>query len=156
MNKEELVHITLKQLSESLKITPENFRFEDSSLGHSSGNFTGPTIIWQFKVQLEDKFIPDPLNSTKTIIVMYSKMSKQLSCHIYNREVNNLNHAIMPDTQVIIQYHDQAPAYLYRTYRQFISLKKSLIQKKNDKDFIDYMKKLTQIFPTAHDDDLFK
>ena len=157
MTKEELVHITIKQLIESLKTSPENFRLENPAPGLIGGSFPGPTIVWQFKYQIEDnKYIPDPLNSTKTIIVTYNTTARQLSCHIYNREVNNLNHAMMADTQVVIQYPLFTPLFFFRTYREFSNLKKSLIKRKNDKEFMDYMKKLRQIFPTTHDDDLLK
>lgn len=155
MTKEELVHITLKQLSESLKSTPENFRLEDS--GSNSGSFPGPTIIWQHKVEIEEnKYIPDPLNSVKTIIVTYNKMAKQLQCYIFNREVNNLNHAMMSDAQALITYHEWLHPLFYRTFRQFTSLRNALVKRKHEKEYIDYMRRLNGIFPTTGDDELFK
>jgi hypothetical protein len=157
MTKEELVHITLKQLSESLVTSPDNFRLEDPSLGQTQGSFPGPTLIWQFRVQIEEnKFIQDPLNSVKTIIVTYNKMAKQLQCYIYNREVNNLNHAMMAEAQVVIAYHDFVPPIFYRTYRQFISIRKTLLKRRMEKEYLDYMRRLNGIFPATHEDDLFK
>lgn len=157
MTKEELVHLTLKQLSESLKTSPENFRLEDPSIGQVSGSFPGPTIVWQFRVKVdEDKYIQDPLNSVKTIIVTYNKMAKQLHCYIYNREVNNLNHAIMAEAQVVIHFHEFVPALFYRTYRQFLQIRKSLLKRKYDKEYLDYMRRLNGIFPATHEDELFK
>jgi hypothetical protein len=158
MTKEELIHITLKQLAENFKASPENFRLEDPELGSSpSGTFPGPTIIWQFKVQLKDtgQFIQDPLNSTRTIIVTYNKMAKQLSCLIYFREVNTLGHAVMPDTQAMIQCSEFLPIF-NRTYRQFMNLRDQLIKQRREKEFVDYMRKLNSIFPSTHEDDLFK
>lgn len=157
MTKEELIHLTLKQLSESLKTTPENFRFEDPSMGQTNGSFPGPTIIWQFKVKLEeDRFIADPLNSVKTIIVTYNKIARQLQCYIYNREINNLNHAVMAEAQAVVTYHDYVPVLLHRTYRQFMSLRRDLLKRRNDKEYMDYMKRLNGIFPSTHEDELFK
>ena len=156
LTKEELIYITLKQLSDSLKTTPENFKLEDPPTNISHGSFLNPTIIWQFKVKIENNYIPDPLNSTKTIIVTYSSLSKQLSCYIYNREVNTLNSAVMCDTHAEVQYNDFIPCILYRTYRQFNNLKRSLIKRKNEKEFVDYLKKLGQIFPNTGDDELLK
>ena len=159
MTKEELVHLTLKQLSESLKTTPENFRLEDPSLGPttSNGAFPGPTVIWQFRIKVEeDRFIPDPLNSVKTIIVTYNKLAKQLQCYIYNREVNNLNHAIMAEATAVVTYNDFLSPHLYRSYRQFMGLRNELIKKRNEKEFIDYMRRLNGIFPATHEDELFK
>ena len=157
MTKEQLIHITLKQLNESLKIQPENFRLEDPSLGQTQGSFPGPTVIWQFRFQLdENKFIPDPLNSVKTIIVTYNKLAKQLSCHIYNREVNSLNGAMMAEAQAVISYNEFLPARFYRTYRQFLHLRKGLMKRRTEKEYVDYMKRLNGIFPATHEEDLFK
>lgn len=159
MTKEELIHITLRQLSESLKTSPENFRLEDISVAPVTGNssFPGPTIIWQFKVRVdEDKYLPDPLNSVKTIIVTYNKMAKQLQCYIYNREVNNVNHAIMAEAQAMVQYNEFFPAFFNRTYRQFMTLRQSLINRRNEKEYADYLRRLNGIFPATHEDELFR
>lgn len=157
MTKEELVHITIKQLSESLATTPENFKFEDPAQPTNNGAFPGPTVIWQFKVKLdEDRFISDPLNSTKTIIVTYNKMARQLSCLIFNKEVNSLNFNTTPDTTAVVQFNHNIPLFFNRTYRQFNNLKQSLLKRRNQKEYMDYMKKLQSIFPSTGDDDLFK
>lgn len=157
MTKEELVHVTLKQLSESLKTTPENFRLEDPSTGSTNGSFPGPTIIWQFRVEVEEnKFIPDPLNSVKTIIVTYNKLARQIQCYIYNREVNNLNHAMMAEAQATVTFNEWIPPFLHRTHRQFMKLRKELLKRRHDKEFMDYMKRLNGIFPATHEDDIFK
>lgn len=152
MTKEELVHLTLKQLTESLKLSPENFRLEDSQ----SLSGSGPTILWQHKVQLDDnKYVSDPMNCVRTIIVSYNTVAKQLSCYIYNREVNNINLSFNADAQATINY-GLMPPFIHRTYRQFSKLKKSLIDSKNEKEYLDYMRRLNNIFPATHEDDLFK
>ena len=157
MTKEELVHLTLKQLSESLKTSPENFRLEDPTLGPTNGSFPGPTVIWQFRVQLEEhKYIVDPLNSIKTIIVTQNTMGRNLQCYIYHREVNNFNHSLVADASATIDYSERIPLVCYRTYRQFNKLRKQLAKKKHDKEFIDYMKRLNGIFPATHEDDIFQ
>ena len=156
MTKEELIHITLKQLKENLKSSPENFRLGDAELGTvTSTSFPDPTIIWQFKVQMkEGQYIQDPLNATRTIIVTYSKMAKQLSCFIYFREINSFNQAVMPDTQAVVQCCDIP--ILNRTYRQFIQIRELLIKQRREKEFVDYMRKLNNIFPSVHEEELFK
>lgn len=157
MTKEELVYITIKQLRESLKSSPENFRFEDPSISVANGNYPGPTVIWQFRVEIEEnRYISDPLNSVKTIIVTYNKLGRQLQCYIYNREVNSLNHAMMADAQAAISFHDWLSPMFYRSYREFMKLRKSLLKRRNDKEYLEYMKKLNNIFPTTGVDDLFK
>jgi hypothetical protein len=155
VTKEELVHITLKQLAESFKSSPENFRLEDSELGPVNGSFPGPTIIWQFKVKVkENEYIQDPLNATRTIIVTFNSMAKQLSCLIYFREVNSIGSAIAPDTQATVQCCEFP--ILHRTYRQFRHIRKLLVTRRREKEFMDYMKKLNNIFPAIHEDELFK
>lgn len=159
MTKEELIHITLRQLGESLKTSPENFRLEDASVSPTSANatFHGPTIIWQFRVKVdEDKYVPDPLNSVKTIIVTYNKLARKLECYIYNREVNNLNHAMMPEASAIVHFNDWLPVRLNRTYRQFMGLREGLIKRRNEKEYTDYLRRLNGIFPASHEDELFQ
>lgn len=155
MTKEELIHLTLRQLRESLKSSPENFRLEDPELGLLSGSFPGPTIVWQFKVQLKDgQYIPDPLNATRTIMVTYNKLANSLACYIFFREMNTLSANISPDTEAKIDL-----AYfpiLNRTYRQFADIRKNLIKQKREKEFVEYLQKLNNIFPSTHEDELFK
>lgn len=155
MNKEELIYLTLKQLNSSLDITPQNFRLEDPEIGTNNGHFPGPTIIWQFRVEVQPgSYIQDPLNANRTIIVTYNKMSNQLSCHIYFREVNTMNSAIMADSQAMIQLRDFK--IIHRTWRQFDKLRKRLIKAKREQEYVDYLKKLNTIFPTIHTDELLK
>lgn len=152
MTKEELVFVTIRQLNNSLKISPENFKLEENS-----GNFCGPTVIWTFKVKLdEDRYIADPLNSTKTVIVTYNNVGRELFCYIYNREVINFNQAIMPDVKASIKFNTYIPLSFYRSFREFMNLKQSLLKQRDEKEFTDYMKKLATVFPTVSDDDLFK
>ena len=81
-------------------------------------------------------------------------MAKQLSCLIYFREVNTLNQSVMPDTQALVQC-SEIPI-LNRTYRQFMKIRQQLIKQRREKEFIDYMRKLNNIFPSTHEDDIFK
>ena len=156
MTKEELVYITLKQLSESLKSSPDNFRLEDSELGSTTNTFPGgPAIVWQFKVQVkEGQYIQDPLNASRTIIVTYGKYSKQMACYIYFREVNNIGTIIAPETQAMIQCCEFP--ILNRTYRLFMNIRKQLVKQHHEKEFATYMRKLNNIFPATHEDELFK
>lgn len=156
MTKEELIHITLKQLSESLRLSPENFKLEDPGQS-SNGGWPGPSIVWQFKVKVdEEKYVSDPNNSTKTIIVTYNKVARQLQCYIFNREVNTLNFISQSDANAVFNYSHHWSPWFYRTYRQFMKLQRQLIKMKDEKEFMDYMKRLNNIFPATHEDDIFK
>jgi hypothetical protein len=148
MTKEELVNSTLKQLTESLKTTPENFRLEDPTVGSTNSAFPGPTIIWQFRVEIEkDKFIQDPNNSIKTIIVTYNSLARQLHCYIY--------HAPFADASATITLGEWFSPLWFRSYRRFNKLRKKLLHMKQEKEFLEYMKKLNAIFPATHEDDIF-
>lgn len=155
VTKEELIYLTLRQLRNSLSASPENFRLEDTEIGFTNSSFTSPTIIWQFKIKLkENEYVQDPLNPTRTIIVTYNRIKRELSCNVYFREVNSINYAITPETQAAFKCC-QLPI-LNRSYRQFMHIRKILIKQKRDKDFVNYMQKLNNIFPSIHEDELFK
>jgi hypothetical protein len=155
MIKEELVYLTLQQLSESLKSSPENLRLEDSAIGPMNGNFLGPTLIWQFKVETKPgTYIPDPLNASRTVLVTYNKVGNQLSCMIYFREVNSINHAMMADAHATIDLF-QIP-WFNRSYRKFMEIRSKLIDQKREKDYVEYLKKLNNIFPSTHIDEILK
>ena len=151
-----MVYTTLKQLEDSLKTSPENFRIEDPVLGPLSGSFpVDPILTWQLKVKIkEDTYIQDPLNAARTIIVTYNKITKQLTCYIYFREVSSFNRAVMADSQVTFQCY-KIPI-LNRSYRKFQKIRKQLIKQHREKEFLDYMKKLNSIFPATHEDELFR
>lgn len=155
MEKEELIYITLKQLSENFKTSPENFRLEDPDIAPVSGSFPGPTIVWQFKFKVkENEYIQDPLNATRTIVVTFNRFSKQISCSIYFRELNTANTNITPETQATFQCCEISS--FNRTYRLFRRIRKQLIKQRHEKEFFDYMKKLNNIFPATHEDEIFK
>jgi phenylalanine-4-hydroxylase len=155
MTKEELVHLTLNQLSDNLSSSPQNFRLEDSEIAPITSGFLGPTIVWQFKVETDPgSYIQDPLNATRTIIVTYNDLTKQICCHIYFREINSFHHSCTPDSQATIQLYDFP--IIHRTYRQFRKLRNRLLKRKREQEYLDYLKKLNNIFPSTHVDELFK
>lgn len=151
MTKSELISITLKQLEERLKTHPECFKLEDPTIG--STTFTCPTIIWQFKVEVDNKIINDPNNAPRTIVVSYNKYHKQLSCAIYMREVNTVSNSIMADATVQVNF---SYPLLNKPFHQWRRLRKALIKRHKEKLNIDYLSKLTGIFPDTFEDELLK
>ncbi len=151
MTKDELVLITLKQLEESFKNSPECFHLDDSEIGQT--NYPGPTIIWKFRVELDGKTIQDPNNATRTVIVTYNNMAKQLTTYIFFREVNNISNTIMADAVATTKYSEWP--WLHKSYRKFNNLRKALLQKHREQENIEYIKKLSSIFPSTFEDDLF-
>lgn len=155
MTKEELIYLTLRQLKDNLNVSPQNFRIEDPELGGINGGFHGPTIVWQFKVEIKPgEFITDPLNATKTVIVTHNRISNEITCLIYFREVNSANTAMMPESQASVKLYKWS--FFNRTYRQFEYIRKELIKMRRQKEYVDYLQKLNKIFPSTHEEDLFK
>ena len=151
MTKEELMIITLKQLKDSAKHSPECLSLEDPELGHSG--HSGISIMWKFRVEVDGNTIQDPNNAARTVIISYNKFHKQMIAQIFFREIYNANTAIMPDAIVIVKY--KRWPFLYKSYRDFRSLRKLILKSHFGRQSINYLKKLNSIFPSALDDHLF-
>ena len=140
MTKEELINLTLKQLQDSLRTSPECFSIEDHSVGCSS---TASSILWKFRVEIDGDSIPDPNNANRTVVVTYHKSSKQITAQIFFREIYNANSTIMPDAIVTVKYNRWP--ILYKSYRDFIKLRKKLIKLHVSRQNINFLKKLNTI-----------
>ena len=152
MTEEELIYLTLQQLSKSLTTTPENFRLDGSIEGNG---FIGPTIYWHFKVEIRPgSYMQDPLNGTRTIIVGHNIHADELTCSIFSYEVNNITQSSQPDSKATMTLC--VMPYMNRSYREFRKLIKRLLRKKKEKDYLDYLKRLNNIFPSTHVDELLK
>jgi hypothetical protein len=151
MTKDDLLSITLDQLLDAFKRTPECFELMDREIDPNM-SLIGPTIKWSFKLDLDGMIIPDPNNAARTIIISYNDMGKQLSCHIFFREVNAANQAIMADAQATAKY---AFPILSSSYRKFHKLRNKLIRRHRDKENDRFLRKLQSIFPTTFDNDIF-
>jgi hypothetical protein len=150
MTKEDLIYLTIKQLKDSFRTSPESLILEDSEI--KTSEYPGPTIIWRHMLELNGQMIQDPNNATRTIVITYNKMAQQLTTNIYFRDVTKFNHNIMPDAAATFTY--KYWPNLYRSYRLFNQLRSKLIHRHHEKQNMDYIKKLTSIFPAAGDDDL--
>lgn len=153
MTKDELMQLTIKQLSESLTNSSECFELhEDPTWPYTDPHKPNITILWKFRVVLNGDNIPDPNNSPRTIILNYSIPYKRLSCHIFFRDVEKVTQAIMADATV--EVHCKWP-FFNKTYRSFSRLRARVLQKIKEKEHLDYLKKLNSIFPTILDENLF-
>lgn len=153
MTKDELIQLTIDQLSESLNSSLVCFELhEDPVWPYIDPSKYYTTILWKFKVEVDGNAIPDPNNSPRTIILGYCHSTKQLSCQIFFRDVESPNKAIMADATVRMTY--KVPM-LNKSYRKFSKLRKTIIKRLKEKDQLDYLKKLNSIFPTALDENLF-
>jgi hypothetical protein len=153
--KEELIYLTLRQLNENYSQSPYNFRLEDPEIKTLNANATEINIVWQFKVELKPgEYITDPLNSSKTIIVSYNKKTNELFCCIYFREIHSSHLAIMADAESRISLFKFK--IFNRSYRAFWRLRRRMLRDKLDSDYLDYLRKLNKVFPSTHEQDLFK
>lgn len=153
MDKNELVNITLKQLLESLKDCPECFELEDKEITPDR-SLIGPIIIWRFRCKVNGEIVNDPNNPARTIMVSFNNIAKSINCSIYLREVTSYNLAIMPDTQVSITY--KWHPMLYSGYRNFMKIRKALLERHKQKLNDAYLDKLQSIFPSTFTDELLK
>lgn len=152
MTKDELINITLKQLIDSFRNSPERLHLEDPELG--GNNYLGPTIVWKFKIEIDGKSVQDPNNAIKTVIVSYNPVAKQLTAYIFFRDVSSIHSTIMADAVATIKYNKYP--WMHQSYRKFMYLRKKLIQRHREKESIDYIKKLSAIFPAIFDDELLR
>lgn len=152
MTKEELVCLTIKQLKEGFKKHPECLQLEDPELGKT--NYGNSTIIWRFKVEIDGTLYNDPNNNSRTVIISYSKLERKINASIYLRDVGTASQSIMPDASASISYHEHLPLFLYKSYRDFMYLRKQLIDRQKEKENIDFVKKLTSVFPGTFEDDI--
>ena len=149
MTKNDLINLTLKQLKESLRHSPECLHIEDPELNQNT--YQGPTIVWKFRVEVDGMYIQDPNNAARTIIVYLNQNAMTLTANIFLREVSSVHHSIMADATASIKYRGWP--WLYSSYRSFMSLRKQLIKRHREKESLEFMRKLTSIFPSTGDDD---
>src|ERR1035437_941962 len=93
MDKYELVGITLQQLIEHFKSSPESFEFYDQNRKPNSSMH--PTIFWQPKIQLGDymsTIVQDP-NNNHAVVVSFNMMVNEITCLIFLKAPSNLANA---------------------------------------------------------------
>ena len=110
--------------------------------------------MWRFRVTVDGQNIQDPNNAARTIVLTYNNIVKKLTANIFFRDVINVNSAIMTDATATAVYCE-AP-WVHKSYRRFMKLRKQLLIIYREKENIEYLKKLSSIFPTTFDEDLFK
>lgn len=152
MDKEELIYLTLQQLEDSLNETPHRLSLDDPEIGN--GQFPGSTIFWKPTVEIDGKITQESGNIPSTVMVSYNKLYKQISAHIFFREVNSLNSAMIADASAYYCY--KYWPRLYRSFRLFMRIRAKLIAMHQDKHRMDFVKKLMTLFPGAGDKDLLK
>jgi hypothetical protein len=152
MKKDELVSITLDQLTDNLDSTPECFEISCKELNVYT-HTTSDVIVWKRKVILDNKSIPDPNGDLRTIIIIYNKTTNELSCHIYLKEVTVQSAPnIKSDASMSMNVGFK---WFNRQYRQFQRIKSKIIENERIKENTEYLRKLDSIFPGTFEKDIF-
>ena len=151
MDKHELVGMTIQQLIEHFKSSPESFEYYDHDRKHNSS--THPTIFWQPKVQLGDYMstvVQDP-NNNHAVVVNFNPLNNELTCYLFMKAPPNF--ASLSGGQVADCVMTSARWFeRYRgNYRKFIKLKNLIIARDKRKENLTYLKKLSSVFPDTMD-----
>jgi hypothetical protein len=152
MKKHELIELTLEQLIESFKTSPESFEYEDQDYSPHK-MCANPTIIWQPKFELRDNqgsIVTDPHQKEKTVIVSFNPNTGEMSCYIFNKAVNNLSSfaGIAADAAILSVRNFSK----WRSdYRKFSKLSRLIKAKDRTKESDKFLRKLCSVFPGTLD-----
>lgn len=151
MTKDDVLRITLKELINAYERAPECFEIIDKEIDPNLSTLN-TTIKWSFKVKLQDEIIDDPNNASRTVILSYNPVSRQLSCSIFFREISNMHHAILSDANASVEYRFPI---LHKNYRQFRQLRRNILAYRKRTENDKFLNKLGSIFPSIFEDDIF-
>ena len=144
--------MTIKQLIEHFKSSPESFEYYDQELRPNT--LSQPTIIWQPKVQLGDymsTIVHDP-NNTHAVVVNYNTFSNELTCYIFLKAPANLPTISSATLQADCVISSKRPFERWRgNYRKFASLRNMIMANYKRKENMVYLKKLSSVFPDTMD-----
>lgn len=154
MTKEELIALTLKQLSENIINAPECFELESNEV-NPTRSYMSVSIIWRPRVNLDGTTIADPTNNPRTVIVSFNTNLKEIGCYIFLKDIGSTSAAssVIAEASAHQRFGD-FPLWLYKNYRQFNKLKKQLIAVYVDRDNAKYLNKLCSVFPGTFEEDL--
>jgi len=152
MQKHELVGITIQQLIEHFKSSPESFEYYDHNCKPAIMN---PTICFQPKVQLGDpssSTVSDP-NNGHAIFVSFNN-DTELTCYLFLKAPQNLmssNSSYAADSVMT----SSRPFEKWRgNYRKFKQLRNLIMARNKYKENLTYLKKLSVVFPDTMDSHL--
>jgi hypothetical protein len=147
MDKAELVGLTLNKLIDHFKSSPESFEYKGAE--NSNGQCT---IFWQPKVQLNDfmsTVIQDP-NNCHAVAVHFNPMINELTCLLYLKAPSNLHNT--PTNSADCTITSKRWFEKWRgNYRKFSALRDMIIARDKHKENMNYLKKLSSVFPDAMD-----
>ena len=153
MTRHDLVGLALDQLLRNFAMGPECFDLEMAE-SKSFSNPPSDAIMWKHKID-NGVIMSDPLNPTRTVIIVNNKATETIQCFIFFRDMLNAGNAMnhKPDAQV------EAKVGFFRkwdsNYRKFEKLKKLIKSNNTARENNSFLSKLHQVFPAAFDDYIF-
>ena len=155
MSRNELVGITIQQLIEHFKRSPESFEYYDHDSKPSSQQMQ-PTIFFQPKVQLSDymsTIVEDP-NNNHAVIVSFNQINNELTCYLFLKAPINLqSNSSNPVADSVVSSRQWFEKWR-GNYRKFNKLRKLILDRDKRKENLTYLKKLAYVFPDTLDSDL--
>jgi len=142
MNKAELVNLTLDNLIEHFKVSPESFEFSES---------VGPTIVFKPKIQLGDlttDVVHDP-NNSHVVVVRWNSFYKHVACYVFITATKDPLGAL---GKADVSTQSQRWLEKYRgNYKKLMLLIDLVKDRDNQKANLIYLRKLSTIFPDTMD-----
>ena len=154
MDKYELVGITLDRLIDHFASSPESFEYYDCE--RNPGRLQA-SIYWQPKVQLNDYMstvIEDPNNNHAVIVTFHPHMD-EVTCFLFLKAPANLvtmSGALADCTISSKRWFERWRG----NYRKFRTLRDMIIKRDKLKENMNYLKKLSSVFPDSMDDHFYK
>jgi hypothetical protein len=147
MDKYELINITLQRLIDHFERSPESFEFKDS------------VVIWQPKVALSDQYsipVNDP-NNNHAVAIGFNSCINELKCYLFLKTTYGLS---FPNPQLSNADSVMTSSRWFEkwrgNYRKYCKLVKLIQTRDKHKENMEYLRKLTSLFPDAVDDHIFK
>lgn len=155
MSKSEIISLTLDQLLDRYDKTPESFEYvgDDSKVTNKVKLYMD-NIIWQTKIPSGSGLMDDPLNEPKTIVVTYSDVEKSLTVRIFNKTFETLSAIEGQRCDAHMEYRNYFMP-LRANYRKYLKLKQKIFQYQQREEAKSFLRKLSNIFPTALDSHIF-
>jgi 23S rRNA U2552 (ribose-2'-O)-methylase RlmE/FtsJ len=145
MTKDELMRLTLQQLTENFYLHPECFVLEDPEVGSDLKGISNSIITFQSAA--------DPNSNTRAVVITYNETIRMLTCNIYFKTIppNGIT-GVKPDayTSVRIEFR-----LFNGTYKKFRKLRAAMIKNFREKENNEFLKKLHSVFPGTFDDFIF-
>jgi hypothetical protein len=152
MNRYELVGMTIQNMIDRFKTSPESFTFCDSQSKHNRCVY--PTIVWQPRIQLSDNSaaVMDP-NNNSAVVIVFNTFANDLSCYVFLKAPINPT-TWVPHMADSVAVSDRWFEKLRGNYRKFKKLRNLVRVRDRNMENLLYLNKLSSVFPDTLDSHL--